>query len=346
MKTKTFVIRKPDDWHVHLRWTDDGMLQLVLPFTAGYFSRALVMPNLTEQGMVLNAGHVDLYRRMIEIELEASGISDFQPLMTVRIIPKTTPEVIREAKKAGVIAGKLYPDGVTTGSEGGVRDFKALYPLFAFMQELDLILSIHCELPGAAPLKAEQEFIPILIDLVSNFPRLRIVVEHVSSKAMLSYLQTTPKTVGATITAHHLVLTHEEVYCGGQIAWPHNYCKPVAKTQSDQIALVQAATSGNPRFWFGSDTAPHKKKKKESIPPAAGVFSAPVALSVLAQVFADAGVLNRLEDFTSRFGAEFYRLPFNTGTLTLSQKRWVVPKKYGQVVPFLAGQQLAWQIAG
>ena len=345
MRNQTLEIRRPDDWHVHLRW--DQMLELALPYTAQVFGRAMVMPNLADQGMVLNACHAGDYYHAIKGVCHRLGLPDqFEPLMTIRIVPETTPEIIEQAKAAGVIAGKLYPDGVTTGSSGGVSDFKALYPVFAMMEKLKMVLSIHCELPGVNEMDAEAAFIPILVDLVDSFPKLKIVVEHVSSSAMVDFLLEAPRTVGATITAQHLVLIYSQVYLGKTICWPHHYCKPVAKTEADQKRLIRLAISGDPRFWFGSDTAPHPKENKERVTPkpAAGVFSAPVALPVLATIFEAADALNRLEDFVARFGAEFYGLPLNQGTITLRKEPWQVPRTCGNVVPFLAGKRLAWQV--
>lgn len=215
-------LRKPDDWHVHLR--EGEMLAAVLPYTARYAARALVMPNLASP-RVTTAEHILAYRREIEAAAKAKGVSGFEPLMTVKLTPQTTPEIMRQAKQIGVLAGKLYPEGVTTGSEGGIRDFRALYPVFEEMKSLDLVLSLHGEMPGSEILVAEQDFIPVLRDLIRDFPGLRIIVEHVSSKAMVEFLSTKdmPETVGATITPQHLVLTYYQA-----IANPHNFCKPVS----------------------------------------------------------------------------------------------------------------------
>ena len=337
---RTLEIRRPDDFHVHLRF--GKMLSLVLPYTSDVFARAVVMPNLTEDGMVLNAEHVGLYQQLI---VETANNSDFTPIMTIRLTPETTPEIIQRAAAIGVVVVKLYPDGVTTGSEGGVRDFKAIYPVLSVMQDLDMVLSIHGELPGALPSIAEQRFLPVLIDFMKNFPRLRIVFEHISSRDLVEFIkwQSADLLVG-TITPQHLWLISDDVY--GQ---PHNYCKPVAKTLDDRVALIKAATSGDPRFFHGSDSAPHGNHLKESGRARPGVFSAPVAMPLLAQVFDAAGALDKLEDFTSRFGAEFYHLPLNQGTIVLEEKSWQVPAiivggDSPLVVPFLYGQTLKWQI--
>ncbi|MFA6215296.1 MAG: dihydroorotase [Patescibacteria group bacterium] len=341
-------IRKPDDWHVHLR--EGEMLNLVLPWTAGCFGRAMVMPNLSASGICTVSDALS-YRQAIENRrLQAKLSADFQALMTVKITPQTLPEMMTEAKRAGIIAGKLYPDGVTTGSEGGVSDFQALYPVLAAMQEVDLALSIHCELPGSPILTAEQDFIPILADIIANFPKLRIVVEHLSSRTMLEYVLAAPANVGATITAHHLVLTKDQVLnLSGRVMFAHRFCKPMAKEANDQAALIKAVVSGFRKIWFGSDSAPHSRCDKKNKNPPAGVFSAPVVLPILAQIFEDAGQLDRLEAFTSQFGAEFYGLPLNKGSIRLEKKAWTVSCSVGedsatQVVPFFAGQRLDWQV--
>ncbi|OGY56997.1 MAG: hypothetical protein A3H67_04270 [Candidatus Buchananbacteria bacterium RIFCSPLOWO2_02_FULL_46_11b] len=339
----TITIRKPDDFHVHFR--EGELLTAVLPPTARGFARAIAMPNL-KAPRATTAEHVREYRREIIGAMKANGISkaDFDPLMTFKITPQTKVETIR-LMSGYAVAGKLYPEGVTTGSEDGVKDFQALYPIFKEMGAFAFVLSIHGELPGAPETEAEQKFIPVLRKLIRDFPGLRIVVEHVSSKAMVDFLMSkdVPQTVGATITPQHLVLTYEDA-----LANRHNYCKPVAKTLADRAAVIQAAISGDPRFFFGSDSAPHPKSKKKAAlgqNPAAGVFSGPVALPVLAQVFAAAGQLSRLENFTSVFGARFYRLPPNRGEIQLINKPQTVPEICaGDVVPFLAGQKIAWQI--
>lgn len=340
---KILTIRKPDDWHVHLR--EGALLTAVLPQTARYARRALIMPFLAAP-RATTAEHVRQYRREILGAMRAGGISEnaFEPLLTFKITPQTTVETIR-LMSGYAVAGKLYPDGVTTGSEKGVRDFQALYPIFEEMKSFGFVLSLHGELPDAHETEAEQKFIPVLRMLIRDFPGLRIVVEHVSSQAMVDFLtgKDVPQTVGATITPQHLVLTYEDA-----LANPHNYCKPVAKTLADRAAVIKAALSGDPRFFLGSDSAPHPKNKKKAAPgqnPTAGVFSGPVVMEILAQVFADAGCLDRLENFTSGFGADFYRLPRNSSAISLINKPWVAPEICaGDVVPFLAGKKLNWQL--
>lgn len=338
-------IRKPDDWHVHPRHdeTPDKLTQNVLPYTAGVFARALAMPNLTDIGLVVTAEHVRLYRDFLVASARHLGFPDFQPLMTIRLTPNTTPEIIAKAKAAGAIAIKLYPEGVTTGAEEGIQDVMNLAEVFAFMQEIDMVLSVHAEKPKASLSSAEEKYLPILAKIADFFPRLRIVVEHISTSLMGEWVRKMPANVAATITPHHLVLTRDDVF--GQ---PHHFCKPVAKSEEDRRYLLRQAISGNPKFFLGTDSAPHPREKKErfgfGVEMLAGIFNAPVALPILAAIFEHYGDLNRLNDFVSRFGAEFYGLPLNDGRLVLEKKSWTVPPLCGNVVPFLAGRKLDWQV--
>jgi len=339
----SITITQPDDWHLHLRLGE--LLQLVLPFTTRVFARAMVMPNTAPRAIV-TATDVIWYRTEIESLLAAQSISGFKPLFTFKITPTTTRAMVYAAQEAGVIAGKLYPDSVTTGSAGGVRDFKALYPVFQLMAEFGIVLSIHCELPDApttGPKNAEVAFIPVLRDIIAAIPGLRIVVEHVSTEVMVAFVKQAPATVAATITPHHLVLVHNDATTN-----IHNYCKPVAKTPADREAVVLAAVSGDRRFFLGGDSASHWLVQKQA--GAAGVFCAPVALELVTQVFASHGALERLGLFVSHHGADFYGLPRNGGMITLVRQPWQVPAEYrglnGNVlVPFLAGQTLQWQVA-
>ncbi len=333
-------IRKPDDFHCHLR--DGEMLDVVLPITASQFARALVMPNLSPK--ILNLDDVRQYRERIVSRLNNSS---FQPLMSLYVNDHTTPEMIREAYDGGkgAIAGKVYPKNMTTGSDEGVSDFKLLYPVFETMQEVGMLLLLHGEDPtqGIFCLNREESFLKTLLILVADFPKLNIVFEHVSSAAAVCTIQELPQNVAATITVHHLLLTLDDVVGGG--LEPHHFCKPIAKTPQDRDALVSVALSGNPKFFFGSDSAPHPVQKKESVGGAAGVFTAPVALPLLAELFEKHEKLSMLENFISRFGAEFYRLPLATETVSLQKKEWAVPLLYGNVRPFKAGAILPWSVA-
>lgn len=352
MTRNTLTIRAPDDWHLHLRTGE--MLRLVLPFSGGIFRRALVMPNTLPDG-ILNAAMAEAYKQEIRQAALAGGMNHFQPLMTIKLVENyTTPDVIREAKSAGVIGAKSYPEGVTTNSFNGVRDFTNMYPVFDAMQEVGMVAEIHGEKPGddIDCLDRELFFLDTLKTLAEKFPGLKIVMEHITTEAAVRRVLELPANVAATITAHHLVLTINDVV--DKKCRPHNFCLPLAKRSSDRAALIQAAISGKGKFFFGSDSAPHVIATKECAEGCAGVFSAPVALPTLAEVFETAKALDKLEAFVSKFGAVFYGLPLNTGTVTLKKQLWHVPKVIGisdalvgsirntGVVPFRAGQVITW----
>lgn len=330
-----FMMRRPDDWHVHMR--QGRILEIVAPLTARYFARALVMPNTNPP--ILTGTDAERYRS------EIAAVSDraFEPLLTIKVTPDTTPEMVRLAKSASVVAGKLYPEGVTTGADvGGVRDFRALWPVFEAMQDIGMVLCLHGELPEASVLQREHAFLPMLVEIAESFPDLRVVLEHVSTAAGVDAVRAL-RNVAATITAHHLVLTIDDVIADSGLH-VHHFCKPLAKTARDRDAIVKAATSGDSQFFFGSDSAPHSRDQKESGRAPAGVFSAPVAISVLAQVFDDAGALDHLEKFASVNGAQFYGLPLNEGSIELLASPWVVPSSYEDLVPFRAGERLGWRV--
>ena len=268
----------------------------------------------------------------------------FEPLMTIQVVPGTTPQTIDKARRAGVVAGKVYPLGVTTNSENGVSDFDALDPVFEAMQEVGMVLSLHGESPDPTVfcLDREVEFLPIIVTIRSKFPRLKIVLEHVTTARAVGFIRLCPEGVAATITVHHLFLTLNDVI-GGMLQ-PHHFCKPVAKRPQDRDALMEAALSGSPKFFLGTDSAPHLKEEKECDAGCAGIYTAPVALPLLTQFFETNGALGRLEDFVSRFGARFYGLPLNDGMVRLIRQPWTVPHDCGGIVPFQAGQSLAWQL--
>lgn len=328
-------IRTPDDLHLHVR--EGTRMKKVIPHSARQCARALIMPN-TVQG-ITSAFSLVRYRREIK-----RTRTPLEPLMTIKVTPKTTPSIIHKAKEVGAVAGKLYPNNVTTHSQGGVSNFRALFNTFGAMEEAGMVLCLHGEHPDPAVMcpDAEEAFLPILCDIVSHFPRLKVVLEHVSTEAGITAVERLPDTVAATITAHHMVLTINDVIGDG--LRPHNYCKPVAKWPEDRKAIVRAAISGNPKFFLGSDSAPHAKEDKECAKGCAGVYTAPILLPLLAQNFAACDALGMLDDFTSRFGAEFYNLPLNSGRIRLVRRRWTVPAAYDGIVPFLAGQRLDWQI--
>jgi dihydroorotase len=337
MSVPRLTMRRPDDFHVHLR--DGWTLKQVVSATAGVFARALVMPNT--QPPILDARDAIRYRSEI---LNAWNRSGFTPLMTIQIVDATTPETVRTASQAGVVAGKLYPAGVTTNSENGATDVKALYPVFEEMERVDMALCLHGEEPGEFCLERESYFLDALEQLAGSFPKLRIVLEHLSSREAVETVLALPETVAATITAHHLLLTLDDIV--GDKLQPHHFCKPLPKTPLDRAALIEAAVSGDPKFFFGSDSAPHRVPTKECEAGAAGVFSAPSALATLAAVFEDEGGLERLEDFVSGHGARFYGLQPNEGTITLERRPWKVPRRYcDEFVPFMADKTLAWRLA-
>lgn len=342
----TLRIRRPDDFHVHLRQGE--MLRDVLPATALLFGRALVMPNTLPP--VLTGEDAQNYESIIREAALRLGAMDFRPLMTIKIVATTTPQTITDAKARGVVAGKLYPEGVTTNSEDGVREIRSLYPVFERMQAEGMVLCLHGETPGVFCMNREAVFVRMTLqDLAGAFPKLRIVLEHVTTAEGVCTVKNLPATVAATITPHHLVLTLDDVV--GDKLRPHHFCKPIAKTPRDRAMLIEAATSGSPKFFLGTDSAPHARDQKECASGCAGVFCAPVAMEVLAEVFEDHGAMEQLEAFTSVFGARFYGLPLNEGHVTLikGDTPYAVPEyidcgrqEQAAVSPLRAGGTLRW----
>ncbi|WP_319559933.1 dihydroorotase [Marispirochaeta sp.] len=325
------IIRIPDDFHLHLR--QNRTLELCAPLSAAGFARALIMPNTIPP---ITAPE-DLRRYAEEIKNVAPNLS---PLLTFKIVPGLDPEQVGRLKKAGAVAGKYYPAGATTNAEDGFSDIQAAFPLFHALQAEDMVLSIHGEDPEAPVFEREEAFLPQVQTIVDNFPSLRIVLEHLSCRASVEAVKSWPTRVGATITAHHLAYTVEDLL-GGRLN-ASLFCKPVVKGRADQKALIEAAVSGGGRFFFGSDSAPHSRKAKNG--GAAGAFTAPVALPLLAGVLSGAGRIDRLEDFCTRFGAEFYRLPLNKEKLSLRRESWTVPDVYEDIVPLCAGETLEWRV--
>lgn len=326
-------IRKPDDFHIHLRQGE--MMKDLVREAAKVFGRVLVMPNTLPPIVVPE--NLKAY----EDKLKSVG-ADLGFLMTFKIFEGMDDDMVTGLKNAGAIAGKLYPQGVTTNSEDGVTDIEKLYPVFSAMQDLDLVLCLHGEVPGIEDLQRESAFLPTLKNIHRNFPKLRIVLEHVSSADAVECVKELGDSVSATITVHHLFLTTADVRNG--YFHPHHFCAPICKSESDRMALMEAATSGNPKFFFGSDSAPHLEKDKQGERPKPGIFTTPVALPLLAQIFEEHGKIERLEAFTSQFGAEFYRLPLNIGSITLTKESWNVPEEYFGVVPLSAGEKLDWKV--
>lgn len=342
MTQKTLTITKPDDWHIHLR--DNDWLPLTLSHAAERFARAIVMPNLVPP--VTTVELAKAYRERI-----LSVSPHFQPLMVLYLTQDTTPALIKEAKASGMIVGvKYYPASATTHSDWGVKDLKAVYPILEAMQAAGLPLLVHGEVtdPEIDIFDREAVFIEReLIPTVKQFPNLKIVFEHASTKQAVDFVRAQGKQVGATITAHHLLYTRNELLKGG--LRPHLYCAPVVKTEQDKVALIAAATSGDPHFFLGTDSAPHFRSKKECSCASAGVYTAHAAIELYAEVFEQAGKLNKLEAFASFNGANFYGLPRNKEKITLSQQSWSVPEKYTvgkeELVPLRGGQEVRWKLS-
>lgn len=336
---QSITIRQPDDMHLHVRQGE--LLKPMVQATARYFKRALIMPNTNPP--VLTAEEAQAYRQTI-LEVSPPG---FEPLMTIKVVPDTTPEQIRAASHQGVAAAKLYPDGVTTGSANGVRDFKALATVFATMEEVGLVLCLHGEDPGLDVfcLDREERFLETLQWILGSFPHLSVVMEHLSTAVAADMVAAySGDNLAATVTAHHLEITLDDVI--GDKLRPHHFCKPVAKRPSDRARLIQAVTEpGQTKFFLGTDSAPHLQDSKECDCGAAGVFTAPLALPLLAEIFEREDALDRMEQFTSINGARFYGLALNEGHTTLVREEWNVPSDYAGVVPLRAGQKMQWKVS-
>ena len=339
---KTLTITRPDDWHVHFR--DGIILQHTVPATARHFSRALIMPNL--KPALITVDSVLAYRERILTAL--GGHFDFVPYMSLYLNEQVTPLDLESINNFPYLLGaKLYPAGATTNSEEGARSLTALYPLFEIMQQQNLVLQIHGEVTQGDIFYREAEFIEnCLIPLLRDFPKLRIVLEHISTQIAVDFVNQSSSNVAATITPHHLFYNRNHLLVGG--IKPHYYCLPILKRESDQQALQKAAISGNPKFFAGTDSAPHAKTNKESPCGCAGIYSAPYAVAMYTQIFDHLGKLNRLNAFLSQFGAEFYRLPLNHTELTLIKTPQSIPETLPlgqeQVVPVAAGETVEWSV--
>lgn len=334
---------RPDDWHLHLR--DGAAMRAVLPFSAERFGRAIVMPNL--QPPVTTLARAGEYRERIITALPVGA--SFEPLMTLYLTGETDPDEIRRARDHGVHGVKLYPAGATTHSEAGVTSLEPLDPVFAAMEEAGLPLLVHGEVtdPEVDVFDREAVFIERhLAPLVERFPALPVVLEHVTTAEGVAFVEQAREGVAATVTAHHLLINRNHLLAGG--IRPHLYCAPIAKAEFHRRALVEAVTSGNPRFFLGTDSAPHARPDKETACGCAGVFTAHAGLELYAEVFDAAGALDRLEDFASRNGPAFYGLPANRETVTLRRETWKVPARlaYGELdlVPLRAGESVAWRL--
>lgn len=341
---QTLTINQPDDMHIHLR--DLHFLPKTVNDIARVFNRCVVMPNL--ETPVCTAHDAAQYKERILQALSPS--LTLNPLMTLYLTDKTTPSVIEEAKASQVVhACKLYPQGATTHSDKGVTQISILYPALEMMEKLGVPLLVHGEVtdPNVDVFDREQRFIEeILAPLTQRFPNLKVVLEHITTKDAVDFVQSSSALIAATITPHHLMYNRNAMLVGG--IKPHYYCLPILKRKSHQDALREAAISSNPKFFLGTDSAPHAKSTKETACGCAGVYSAHAALELYTQIFEDLGALDKLEAFSSHFGADFYNLPRNTKKVTLIKSPWVVPMNYpygtDTLVPMAAGETLRWQI--
>ncbi len=343
MEQITFI--RPDDWHCHFR--DGEFLARTVPDTACRFARAIVMPNLNPPVTTIDQARRYQQRILAHVPADCT----FQPLMTLYLTEQITVETLRAAKSGGITACKLYPAGATTHSAAGVSSLTKIYPLLECLEEMDLPLLIHGESiePGVDIFDRELRFIhQELTPLLKHFPALRIVLEHISTQAAVDFVRESPAQLAATITAHHLWYNRNALFTGG--IRPHYYCMPILKRRSDQEALLNAAISGNPKFFLGTDSAPHAQSLKESACGCAGIYSAYSAIELYAHLFEQHQALDRLEKFASVYGTLFYRLPLNQSQITLQKSPWQIPQRlsFGDttVVPMLAGETLAWRMSG
>ncbi|MEW9920654.1 dihydroorotase [Marimonas sp. MJW-29] len=344
--TQTLTIRRPDDWHLHLR--DGAMLQAVLPQTAAHFARAIIMPNLVPP--VVTGSDATAYRERIMAALPEG--MDFTPLMTLYLTEDTDPEDVAAAHASGLVtAVKLYPSGATTNSASGVKDFSRVARVFEKMAEIGLTLCTHGEVTDANVdiFDREAVFIDRVLDPIRrDHPDLRVVMEHITTADAVDYVKASEKNLAATITTHHLVINRNHILAGG--IRPHYYCLPVAKRETHRLALRAAATSGDPRFFLGTDSAPHTDANKLLPCGCAGCFTATNTLSILAEVFEQEGALDRLEGFTSLYGPAYYGLPVNEETITLTRTPPSYPDHIdtgdGPVTVFDPQMPLHWSVAG
>ena len=342
--TNSITIIRPDDWHLHLR--DGAALKAVLPDTARQFARAIVMPNLRPP--VTTAELARTYRTAI-LQALPQGAS-FEPLMTLYLTDNTSADEIKRAKVSGIVHGvKFYPAGATTNSDSGVTSLQACAAALGTMEEVGLPLLIHGEVTDGDIDVFDREKVFIernMVTLLKNYPRLKIVFEHITTKDAADFVTSAPNNVAATITAHHLLMNRNDMFKGG--IHPHHYCLPILKRETHRLALVAAATSGNPKFFLGTDSAPHAKGSKEAACGCAGMYTAHAAIEFYAEAFEAANALDKLEGFASFYGADFYGLPRNKEEVTLVKEAWTVPASLpypsGELVPLRAGQMVAWKL--
>ena len=342
--TDTLTLTRPDDWHLHVR--DGAALHAVVPHTAAQFGRAIIMPNLRPP--VTTAQQAMDYKARI-LQAVPAGLQ-FEPLMTLYLTDNLPPDEIARAKAAGVVACKLYPAGATTNSDMGVTNIRNIYPVLEAMQREGMLLLVHGEVtsPDIDLFDREAVFIDQHLEpLRKDFPGLKIVMEHITTREAAQYVAAGNDRLGATITCHHLLYNRNALFTGG--IRPHYYCLPVLKRETHRLALVEAATSGNPRIFLGTDSAPHAAHLKEHATGCAGCYTAHAAIELYAEAFEQAGALDKLEGFASFYGADFYGLPRNTSTITLRKQAWAVPESYAygdaQLKPLRAGDTLAWKLA-
>ena len=341
------TITRPDDWHLHVR--EGEALKSVVPDTAKQFGRAIIMPNLATP--ITTAAQAQAYRDEIIAAVPDSALAkNFEPLMTLYLTNNTTPEMIREAKATGIVYGlKLYPAGATTNSDKGVTDVKNIYPALEAMQEEGLLLLVHGEVtdPEIDIFDREKVFIEnILKPLTAKFPKLKVVLEHITTSDAVEFVEQAPANIAATITAHHLLMNRNDIFVGG--IRPHHYCLPILKRETHRHALVKAATSGSPKFFLGTDSAPHTQGAKESACGCAGMYTAYHAMELYTEAFDKAEALDKLEGFASIFGPEFYGLPENSDSITLKRETWEVPNSLAlgddKIIPLRAGQNCEWKM--
>jgi dihydroorotase len=343
--SSALVMRRPDDWHLHLR--DGAALAAVVPFSAARFARAVVMPNLDPP--VTSTAAALAYRERILAALPPGA--RFEPLMTLYLTDHTPVEEIARARDSGYVLGcKLYPAGATTHAQAGIRDVRALDPVLARMAELGLVLEVHGEVtdPSVDVFDREARFIEtVLAPLADRHPKLRIVVEHISTRHALDFVLTGRTGIAATVTPQHLLLNRNALFAGG--LRPHHYCLPLLKAEEHRSALLAAVAAGSTRLFLGTDSAPHGRGAKESACGCAGIFSAHAGIELYAEAFASIGALERLEGFAAFHGADFYGLPRNSDTITLLPESWEVPASYpfgaDELVPLRAGERLRWRLA-
>jgi dihydroorotase len=339
------TLTRPDDWHLHVR--DGDALRTVVPHTAAQFGRAIIMPNLRPP--VTTTAQAMAYRERIQAAVPA-GVA-FEPLMTLYLTDKLPPDEIKRARDAGVVALKLYPAGATTNSDAGVTDLRKTWKTLEAMQREGLLLLVHGEVtsPEVDLFDREAVFIDTqLIPLRRDFPELKIVFEHITTREAVQYVQQADRFLGATVTAHHLLYNRNAIFTGG--IRPHYYCLPVLKRELHRVALVEAVTGGNARFFLGTDSAPHPAHLKEHASGCAGCYTAHAAMELYAEAFDAAGAMDKLEAFASFNGADFYGLPRNSGTITLKKESWTPPESYAfgeaELKPLRSGETLAWKLVG